>query len=168
MFKGQSDILSNISSHLDIMVASLFMDPFCLYLLKGVLLGLVIWAKTSASWLARNVSSLWDSIWKTVRTASGSCKQTQMSLHVSWLCKNLFIIMQPLASHCPSHRINPFRTAQLSMQRELLWPGFMSDPSQPNHSEVSPPAAEVYPCFLCRYWLLSWIVTSVHVNGMPD
>lgn len=27
------------------------------------------------------------------------------------------MIMQPVASHCPSHRINPFRTAQLSVQR---------------------------------------------------
>lgn len=31
----------------------------------------------------------------------------------------LLPIIHPLVCHCPSHRINPFRTAQLSMQRVM-------------------------------------------------
>ena len=35
----------------------------------------------------------------------------------SWPYKNLFTIIRPLDSHCPSHRVNLLRTAQLSIQR---------------------------------------------------
>ena len=74
-------------------------------------------ARTSASWLPGAVNASWAGMWKTVRTALGSCRWTQMSFHISWPHKGLFMIIHPSAFHYLSHRVNPFRTAQLSVQR---------------------------------------------------
>lgn len=38
--------------------------------------------------------------------------------YISCLHKGLFMIIHPLASHCPSHRIIPSGTAQLSVHRD--------------------------------------------------
>lgn len=60
----------------------------------------------AASWLPGAVSTLEARIWKTVRTASGSCRWTQMCFYISSSHKDLLRIIYPSACHCPSHRVN--------------------------------------------------------------
>lgn len=50
-------------------------------------------ARASASWLPGGVSALRAGMWKTLRTASASCKWTQMSFYRSQPHKGLFIII---------------------------------------------------------------------------
>lgn len=64
----------------------------------------------------RGVDALSAETWKEVRTTSDSCRQTKMSFHISDPT-DLFMNIHPSASYCPNHRVNPFKTAQLSVQR---------------------------------------------------
>ena len=41
-----------------------------------------------------------------------SCRWTSKSFYISWFNEDLFIIIHPLAFHCPSHRVKPLRIAQ--------------------------------------------------------
>ena len=92
------------------------LNKACLEWLQGSLAGVRTWARASAFWLVGHVCALWAGMWKTVRTASGFCRWTQVSFHISWSQKDLIMIIHLMASHCPSRRVNPFRTAQLSVQ----------------------------------------------------
>lgn len=65
--------------------------------------------------MARGRQGLVSQAWKTERTASGPCSWTQT--HIPSPYKGLFVVIDPSASHGPGHRVNPFRTAPLSMDK---------------------------------------------------
>lgn len=56
-----------------------------------------IFANASASWLSRAMDTLRAGTRKT-RFASGSCKRVQISFHISYNCRGLFMIIHPVAS----------------------------------------------------------------------
>ena len=67
--------------------------------------------------------------------------------------KDLFTIICPLASHCPSHRVNPFKTAQLSVPRARTRTPEWSE-HHPDHS-VQPMGccgSFLFPSRWCHCW----------------
>lgn len=65
--------------------------------------------QSMSSLIARGCQHLMIFAWKSVRTASGSCRQTEMSTYFD--STRLFIIIHLSAYDCPSHRVDPFQMA---------------------------------------------------------
>ena len=79
--------------------------------------GSVARAQSWASWWPLGIRALWSRTRKTMTTASGSCRQTQMSFHLSWLSQGLFMVIHALASHCPSHRLISLEQPKCQVKR---------------------------------------------------
>lgn len=111
-----------------------FCAPNLLYVLKGQLLGLI-----SISFLiAKGCQHLIN--WNVKDNEAFSGKPKSSSTHSDNIMAHSRVIY-PLASHCPSHRVNLFRKAQ--RQCKGLMTGLMTD-HQPSCSQCSPLAAAVH------------------------
>lgn len=103
-------------------VCCYFVNQVIVFLEQSVIIGNTIAractrARAPISWLPGGVDILGAWTLKTVGNASGFCRQNPQVFPYILTPRWLIHDQSPLTSHCPGHRVNAFRTAQLSMQR---------------------------------------------------